>query len=274
MASTADMRGSQHVSLPQTISNVYLQFQGIGFSTGKVREFQVIAGSQPPTITGGYAQYEEYDRPLQRGLTIFKGYKPVTMTVSVIFGQWVGTGWKTDDDTGRAIRQQIAALEWMGGSNFQAGPSPVVYIFCQSTSGGQTDLIPAQYQSTSKSQFPWIITGLSWGTTYRNPAGYRVWQEATITVENYLNLGVTPPPKTQQDGGYFRTTGTYDKPILIAGAPSVRSPVEDHRILARRICESSRNNPCKGTRIKLNRKGIYYQIRTGVHVWVPGHSIT
>ena len=252
---------------------MYLAFQGIGFTSGTVRSFQAMCGANPPTITAGYAKYATLARPLQRGLTIFQGYDPVTMTVEVIFGSWVATGWQTDDLTGASIKADIGHLEWMAGSNFQTGPAPIIYVWCYSSSSGQSDLIPSQYQSTPQTPFPWIVTGLAWGTAYRNLSGLRVWQEATITLENYLNLGTTPPPDAQVKGGYFVTSPAINKPILIAGSKSVRSPMENHALLAGRICEDPKNNPCKGTSIKLNRKGVYYAIRKGVSVWIPGHTV-
>ena len=62
-------------------------------------------------------------------------------------------------------------------------------------------------------------------------------------------------------------------PLTIAGAPDVLSPLEDQAILAGRICPAPQNNPCKGTNIRLARKGVYFQIKTGVSVYIPGHTV-
>jgi hypothetical protein len=265
---------------PAPISNVYLTFQGIGFTSGKARNFEAIVGTNPPTVTGGYAKWQTVERPLQRALTIFQGYDPVQMTVDIIFGSWAN-GWDTSDGPehgtptygGKFVENNIAALEWMAGSNFQSGPSPVVYMWSYSSQGGQSDLIPPQYQSTQKSRYPWIITGLGWGQAYRNQNGYRVWQEATITLENYLNLNPAPAPETSGTGGFFVSKPGRDQPILIAGAPDVKSPLEDHQILAGRICEAKENNPCQHTSIRLRGKSLRFQIRHGVKVFIPGHTI-
>ena len=254
-------------------SNVFLSFTGVGFSTGTQRSFEAIAGANPPTITGGYAQWESVKRPLQRSLTIFQGYDPVQMTVDIIFGSWLD-GWDTSDTGGQTVENNIAVLEWMGGSNFHVGPSPVVYVWSYSNQGGQSDLIPRQYQSTKKSQYPWIITGLRWGQAWRNTNGYRVWQEATITLENYLNLSPAPAADTSSKGGYFTSRAGRDTPLLIAGAPTVKSPMEDHQILAGRICQASENNPIKGSNVRLNGKGKQFKIRHGLKVYIPGHTIT
>src|SRR5581483_6732395 len=169
--------------------NVYLSFQGVGFSSGYRQSFDVLCGDNPPTVTAGYANWTNVKRPLQRSLTIFEGYEPATMTVEVRFGQWANNGsWQTDDTAGQKNENDIGKLEWMAGSNFQQGPSPAIYVWSHSTQGGDTDLIPRQYRG-----LPWIISGgVQWGKSIRNPNGYRIWQDATFTLENYLNL--TAPP--------------------------------------------------------------------------------
>ena len=255
-------------------ANAYLSFTGVGFSTGKQRSFQAIAGQTAPTVTGGYAKWKTIPRPLARALTIFEGYDPVQMRVEIIFGAWAN-GWQIDDTAGQLVESNIAVLEWMGGSNFQTGPSPVVYMWSYSAKGGQqSDLIPPQYQSVGKNQFPWIVTGLQWGTAVRNDSGFRVWQEATITLENYLNLGTPPKAQTSIQGGYFVSRAGRDQPILVAAAPSSNSPMEDHQILAGRICSDPHNNPCKGhPNLRLGGKGLRFQIPHGVPIFVPGHQI-
>lgn len=254
---------------PPAVSNVYLSFQGIGFSSGKPRGFDAICGANPPTATGGYAAWDELKRPMQDSLTIYQGRSAAALSMNIIFGAWIGTGWQIDDKTGQSIENNIAILEWMGGQGFHSGPSPVVYMWSLSSQGGgQTDLIPKAYQG-----MPWIISdGIQWGESIRNPNGYRVWQEATFTVKNYLNLSAPPQPDASVQGGYYVTTGSRNTALLIAGAPDVNSPMVDHSVLAGRICEDPKNNPIKGTRIRLARKSVYWQIKTGVSVWIPGHA--
>ena len=261
------------------IRNAYLRFtaqnfKGSNAAPGGINYFDVACGSTPPTITGGYARWNAIQRPLQRSLTIFGGYDPVQMTVNVIFGQWNSqAGWATSDTTGQYVENQIGVLEWMAGVNSPSGAPPVVYVYSDSTGGGQSDLIPPQYQSTSSQKYPWVISGLAWGTAYRNTNMYRVWQEATINLEGYLNLGKPPAPKTQQSGAYFTSRAGRNTALLIAGAPAAHSPVEDHRLLAERICDHAKNNPCKGTKIRLRHKHVSWPITIGTPVWVPDHSI-
>lgn len=266
-------RGKVKVGEQPPAGNAYLSFTGVGFSSGVQRSFQAVAGQKPPTITGGYAKWTPVERPLSRALTIFAGYDPMEMTVDVIFGNWTD-GWQTDDASGQAVEAAIGQLEWMGGSNFTNGPSPVVYVFCSLPSGGQSDLIPPEYQSTARTQYPWIITGLQWGQAWRNENMFRVWQEATITLQNYLNIGAPPKAQTSAKGGYFISRAGRDRPILIAGAPSTLSPVETVQALAGRILSDPKNNPCKGSHISLSGKGLRFLIRHGTPVWVPDHQVT
>lgn len=251
----------------------YLVFTGVGFETRRQRHFQALAGSQPPTITGGYAVWKPVRRPLARALTIFTGYDPAQMTVQIVFGQWANGGWQTDTQSGQDVEANIAVLEWMGGSNFQTGPSPVVYVTCPSPAGGQTDLIPPPYQSAPGRPYPWIVTGVQWGTAYRNATGFRVWQEATVTLQNYLNTGAPPRAHMTAHGGYFVSEPGRDTPLLIAAAPSVSSPIADQQIVARRITSDPHNNPCKDNpRLNLQGKGLRFVVRHGVPVYVPTHQ--
>lgn len=254
---------------PPPARNIYLSFQGVAFSSGARQRFDVVCGANPPTITGGYGIWQPFKRYLQRSLTIFQGYDPAQMTVDIIFGSWID-GWQDDDATGAAVETDIGKLEWMGGLTQRTGPSPVVYVYSHSNQGGDSNLVPPQVRG-----LPWIITtdGLQWGTAYRNANGYRIWQEATIQLENYLNLNAPPQPDTSMKGGYFTSRAGRDTALKIAGAPSANSPIVDHTILARRILSDPKNNPMKGTSIRLERKSISWQIRHGVKVWVPAHQI-
>lgn len=256
-------------------SNVYLSFYGVGFSSGVQQGFDVLCGANPPKITDGYAKWNVLDRPMERGLTILQGYDPAQMVVEIIFGLFdPSQGWQTDDPSGMQVEQDIGWLEWMGGSNFQGGPSPAMYVYSYAVAGtvagGQSNLIPPQYRN-----MPWIVAsnGLQWGQAWRNPNGFRVYQEATITLQNYLNLNAPPKADLNSKGGYFISKAGRDSALLIAGSPSALSPTVDHQTLAKRILGASQNNPCKGTSIRLQRRAITWQIRHGVHVWVPAHQI-
>lgn len=252
--------------------NIYITFQGIGFSSGSRRSFSVMVGDTPPTISGGYAKWQTLDRLLQRGLTIFQGYDPVQMTVNVRFGTFLAyAAWDTTDVAGQALEADIDSLDWMAGGRFHYGPSPIVYLWCYQSGqigGAQTGLIPLKYQYPT----PWIITGLEWGNSYRNENGYRIWQDAAITLEGYLNLGQTPTPDSTTTGGYFVTRPGRDTALLIAGSLAVNSPTVEQQTLARDILQVTKNNPCKGTGINLYRRSISWTIPDGTSVWIPNHQ--
>lgn len=250
--------------------NAYLSIQGVGLVSGHRMAFDVLCGQNPPTITDGYARWTNIPRYLQRDLTVFQGYGPMQMTLDVIFGWWAGESWRDDRYTGRQVEDAISKLEWMAGSNFQIGPSPVIYVFSRGSDGSDTDLIPSHYRG-----MPWIITtnGLTWGEAYRNKWGQRTWQEATIVLENYQNLSTPAPADQFTRGSYFKVRPGRDTALLIAGTPRIGSPIVDHQKLARRILSDQKNNPIKGTSITLQRKSVNWQIRQGLEVFVPYHQI-
>ena len=249
-------------------ANTYLSFYGVGFTSGVQKSFQALCGANPPTVTGGYAVWNKVKLPMQRSLTTLDSYDPAQLTCEVIFGQFdPSQGWMIDPASAALVEQYIGDLEWMAGSNFHSGPSPVVYVKANAT-GGQSNLIPPQYQN-----MPWIVSSLTWGKAYRNAQMSRVYQEATIVLENYLNFSKPPQADENTQGGYFASKPGRDTALLIAGAPSTNSPMVDHQTLARRILADPQNNPCRGTSIKLQRRSVTWQIRHTVPVWVPGHQI-
>lgn len=261
-----------HHHHPQApLRSVYLSMQGVGLVSGHRMAFDVLCGANPPTITDGYARWTNIPRFLQRDLTFFQGYGPMQMTLDVTFATWrPDEGWRDDKYSGGQVEDDISKLEWMAGSNFQIGPSPIVYVFSRGSDGRDTDLVPSHYRG-----MPWIVTtqGLTWGQSYRNKYGQRMWQEATIVLENYLNLSAPPVADQFTNGSYFKVNPGRDTALLIAGTPRLGSPNVDHRLLARRILSDQKNNPIKGTSINLQRKSINWKIRSGVECWVPYHQI-
>ena len=259
---------------PPTPIPPILTFEGVGFSSGVSRGFEAMCGPLKPTPVGGYAVWTEVVRPLADSLTIFTNRGATGLSINVIFGFPVGGGWQTDNATGQAVEDAISTLEWMGGQGFDAGPSPYINMWSHSSQGGETTLIPSIYQGSKGRSFPWIISdGIQWGTAYVNGGGFRVWQEATFLLKNYLNLNKPPTVDTNMTGGYFVSKPGRDKALLIAGGASVRSPMEDHQALASRILAAHENNPIAGTSIHLQGRSVYWTIRHGLRVFVPGHTI-
>lgn len=261
-----------------TIANAYLTFQGIGFQSHTRKQFSVMAGDTPPTITGGYAQYQNVPRPLSRGLTIFQGYDTVQMSLALRFGTWTtDLTWDTSDSAGYhldGIGGDIWKLEWMAGGQFRNGPSPIVYVNSFGTDGGMSYLIPARYNGTGSSAIPWVINNIQWGDVDRNPSGYRVRQDATVTLMQYLNFTKVPGQTTQSSGGYFISKAGADTALKIVAAmvSSGNAVPAYQQTLASRIANEDRNNPVKGSRLKLHGS-VKKFIKHGLAVWIPAHQI-
>jgi hypothetical protein len=252
--------------------NGYLTFQGASFSgaTPQGTPFTVLCGANPPQITDGFALWQTLSLPLRRGLTVFQGYDPLTMTVDLIFGIAAAGGWDQSDSAGEANEQNIQYLEWLAGATTHTGPPAIVKLFGYGPDGQQNALIPQPYQGLA-----WVISALEPGKTIKNASGaLRIYYEVTVTLTNYLNVGPGPSiGPTAAGGAYVTATRGRDTPLKIAASSKVNSPTPDQSILAGRICSAPQNNPCRGASIRLGDKGIYFRIRPGVSVFVPGHTV-
>lgn len=249
------------------VSNVYITFTGTGFFSGATRQFTVMAFNTPPTPTGGYAIWQPVARPLRRALTVFQGFNPQELTLDILFARWdQNNGWGSDDQTGMLVEADINKLEWMGGQNYIHSQSPAVTLAASNSSG---DLIPGPYQNLT-----WVVTGITWGRAWRSPGGFRVWQEANVTLQAYLNIGAPAPRDSRTPGAFFTSRPGRDTALLIARAPQVRAPGRDVQTLARDILHASQNNPLRGTSIKLERRSVSWRIRHGLNVWVPAHQVS
>lgn len=266
------------------LSASYLSFQSYAFQTNAAgghnnRQFNVLCGDNPPTIVDGYGQWTVINRPLRQGLTIPQGFNPAKLQIDLRFGVWDGrfgfNGWDTSHTAALSVEGDIDDLHWMAGGNELGGPSPVVYIDSYRPDNGvavRTDLMPRQYRGV-----PWIIdSGVTWGNSLRDRYGSRIYQEASLTVMGYTAPAGAQRPPTQQSrlsGGFFKTNGQAHTARGIAAASSSQTPVALVETLARNILKDPRNNPCRGTRLKLERRGIDWKIPPGKDVWVPARTI-
>lgn len=246
----------------------YITFQGIGFETGKAHEVSVLAGDTPPTVTDGYANWQTIPRPLSRGISVFQGYNPATIDLSVRFGRWDGTGWlgsrePFDYSVGAAVESDIDWIGWMAGEQFIHGASPVVYVSATNPDG-TSGLIPKKWQG-SKNR--WVISKLAWGATaWRNDRGDRFYQEATITLLQYINYSAAPRERTQQQGSTFVTTAAINTALKIAAAQNVNSPPALRERLAQSIINAPQN-------ARLRLRHTKQQIRPNTSVYVPAHRV-
>lgn len=227
---------------------------------------QVLAGDTGPVISGGGAKWQTIDRPLARGVTIFQGYDPVQMSVAVRFGSWGSDlTWFKEGKAPGGVENDIALMESWWGTKINAGSPSIVTIITRDASGAKSPLIPQRYW-----EMQWVITNIEYGTAIRNPNGYRIRQDATITLENYLNFGSIPSAPETQKGGYVTTKRGMDTALQIAAASDQGTGLAQQ--LAVRILNSAKNNPMHGSHIKLSHKHKGWHIPDGKKVWVPSHA--
>ncbi len=241
------------------------------FSAANNLTFTVLAGDQSPTITGGYAKWQTIDRPLRRGLTVFQGYDPIIMQLPIRFIRLHG-GMRTDRAAGIDIEADIEKLETMAGTGTFSGPSWRLWLTTFDGNGTTIPLIPFQYQSSSPgvpSPFantvgvqvvPWIITGLTWDTSpIRNPDGYRIRQDATVTVQLYGSVN------SDQAAGLARSRAltVISKPGADSALKIARGSVTTNvTTLARTIIHAEQNE-----RLKL--RSVNSPIKHGKRVYIP-----
>lgn len=216
--------------------NQYIDFYGDSGTSAPSQHIAVLAGDGAPTMQSGYAKWQVIDRPLHRGLTVFQGYDPISMSFPIRFISWDQQGLRDDDGAGAVIERNIWALEKMAGVNLMHGdPPPVVYLSTYNANGDAIPLIPFQLQLAntrnvpqafrSKNPWPWIIQSLVWDPNpQRNANGYRIRQDATVTTMYWSGLGAAPSSAALRKKGAKRRSSAFrsrvgaDTPLEIAAA--------------------------------------------------------
>lgn len=247
----------------------YIAFQGDGWGQtpgkpGPSHPIVVLCGDSQPVITDGTAIWGNIPRPLLRGLSIFQGYNPTVMTIDLRFGQFT-SGWDISPAAGTQTEDyDIHWMRWMAGEGFAVGPSPIVYVSSYGVYPSQPNhLIPAEWQGPT---VPWVISGLTWGTAYRNKGGDRVWQEATVTLMQYLSVQNKPPPQTSaQAGYYFLATPARNTALKIANATSSHATLSQNEAFAGLIISASQN-------ASLSLRSIRQKLKVGAKVYIPPRS--
>ena len=156
---------------------------------GNVRaseSFKVLAGESAPTVIDGYGIWEVVDRPQRTGVTIFKGYPPMVLSIPIQFENFI-------DNEGMQIEKDIALLERMAGrgafNGAAVGPPPTIRVSTTDDRGNAVPLIPSNYQFSDQNKTPplWVISGIDWDDNpLRNNAGNRIRQRATITLTQFV----------------------------------------------------------------------------------------
>jgi hypothetical protein len=164
------------------------------------QSFSVLAGEEAPTITGGWAAWNEIERPQRAPLTVVKSYTALALTVPILFDAVRADGIDvlrgTPNYSGGLLEADIEALEWMAGrgklyseGTEATGVSPRIRVYSVSASGREHPLIPPNAQ-----EIDWVLTGLTYDPNpSRNEDGWRIRQAATVELKEYL-------------GGTFDTT--------------------------------------------------------------------
>ena len=251
----------------------YIHFLGQAYgyiNSGFTRSFDVLAGDQPPQITGGYGVWDEVQLPLQETLLIYTGQSAVKMQISVRFSLHDANGtWLVGDDAGRNLEYSIEMLEWMAGT--EGEHPPFVFPSTYDAAGNSTALIPFKYQASNPSflswfgSIPWVITDLSWDANpIRNDSGLRIRQDASVTVGAYARLpsdrsGAVPRPKATT----FVSRDGADTAMLIARSVAAENPPK----LAAAIVQAAQNK-------KLQLRSVNQVIKHGRRVYVPSSVTT
>jgi hypothetical protein len=168
---------------------------------------QVLAGLGAPTVTGGWADWVEIERPQRVSLTVLRGYPPVRLTIPVLFEALLDTEGRMN------VEREIQKLEWMAGrgrplgthpqpggvwagtpGHDALGDSPLIEIFTTDSHGKEVPLIPVQFQSLQ-----YVMTDIAYDTgavgsslnpslasPLRDAGGARLRQSATVTLLQHV----------------------------------------------------------------------------------------
>jgi hypothetical protein len=161
--------------------------------------FHVLAGDAPPSITSGYAKFNQVPRPERASLLAFEGYDAIEMKVPIRFeSNSVGPGGTKEarHDGDQNIENDCALLERMAGrGQFEgaaAGPPAIITVSTTDSDNKQNALIPAAYQVSPQNPkgHRWRVVGIDWddGSALRNRYGNRIRQLATVTLWEHVDL--------------------------------------------------------------------------------------
>lgn len=114
-------------------------------------------GEEVPTITGGYALWQETARPRRVSLTDYVGRSPFRQTVSIILDGFAA---------GESVEPVIKRLEQMASPGQGRAEPPILTI------AGPLPRVEGQ----------WVLEPPEWGPALRDGAGQRTRQAATLTL--------------------------------------------------------------------------------------------
>jgi len=181
------------------------------------------------TPISGYAKWSIVDRPFRKGVPVFTGYDPTTLSIPILFDNFAV-------DDGNATERDIALLEKMAGRGVKSahgvGPPKVITLQASGRDGGAYPIIPNNYQyNPGKNSDPpnWVISDIQWDTNpIRNAAGNRVRQAATVTVLEHIPTPLTIKAASK---GTITVTSSKELNCIQAIATHSRAKVSEIRTL-------------------------------------------
>lgn len=181
------MKPGRRLTIPPPYSPLDVRVSVIG-------SFDVKAGDSAPTVKEGYAKYETVDRPMRTGLTLFKGYDPLTLDVPVVFDAFASR-------RGLDVERDIALLERMAGRGIFPGSSTgfpgYINVSTTDNNGKVVPLIPRSLQAHPTNPNPpkWVVSGIEWDEEpLRNKEGNRIRQKATVTLMQLVQVAGSKVP--------------------------------------------------------------------------------
>lgn len=125
-------------------------------------------GDGSPTVTGGYAKWNDVDRIRRRSLTEWAGAPPISIDIPILFD---------DFQSAKSIEYDVKQLDLMAGLGLKHGDPPLLGF-------NSVGVVPHDHKNAPG--FDWFIDQISWGDADRNEFGNRTRQAATVTVKQFI----------------------------------------------------------------------------------------
>jgi hypothetical protein len=239
--------------------------------------FTVLAGEEAPTITGGFGQWAEVERPQVESLPVLTHFGTLTMTVPILFeavmADSVDITNKTPNEAGKLLEEDISVLEWMGGRGELAeganGVTPLVRVYSVNNAAKEHPLIPPGAQGVK-----WIVSGITFDANpLRNAGGFRIRQAVTVELKKY----VLRPGDESPDGPAARLRAQKaDKGNVIVHTKKGLDTVQ--QIASKVLEEPSAARKILQYNNKYNRKWKHgmnaeKHLKIGTEVWLPKSAV-
>jgi hypothetical protein len=127
-------------------------------------EVTALLSEERPNIESGYGGWEEVERPRRRPITTFKSSPGLRLSLPMLLDNWT---------QGTSIEWRIAQVEKLGQPVGGHGEPPQVRV---SASGG----------AVPHTERTWVVADIAWGDALMNENGYRVRQQVTLTLLEYV----------------------------------------------------------------------------------------